>query len=103
MNDRGWQALACRWWISSLYQTNTEAMDIALKKLDLMQRLMLIWDEAALDRVAKIIETEVPELDEDFTAEEIAELDRRRARHMRGEGTSYTMEESILKLRNAGR
>lgn len=78
-------------------------MDIALKKLDLMQRLMLIWDEAALGRVAKAIETEVPEVDEDFTAEEIAELDRRRARHLRGEGTSYTLEESITKLRNSGK
>lgn len=78
-------------------------MDIALKKLDLMHRLMLIWDEAALGRVAKAIETEVPEVDEDFTAEEIAELDRRRARHLRGEGTSYTLEESITKLRNSGK
>lgn len=78
-------------------------MDIALKKLDLMQRLMLIWDEAALGRVAKAIETEVPEVDEDFTAEEIAELDRRRARHLRGEATSYTLEEFIVKLRNSGK
>ena len=78
-------------------------MDIALKKLDLMQRLMLIWDEAALQRVAKAIETEMPEVSEDFTAEEIAELDRRRARHLRGEGTSYTLEESIAKLRQTGK
>ena len=32
-------------------------MDIALKKLDLIERLMHIWDEAALLRVAKVIET----------------------------------------------
>jgi len=78
-------------------------MDIALKKLDLMQRLMLIWDEAALKRVAQAIESEVPEVDEDFTAGEIAELDRRRARHLRGEGKSYTLEESIKKLRDSGK
>jgi hypothetical protein len=78
-------------------------MDIALKKLDLMRRLMMIWDEAALQRVAKVIETEVPGTDEDLTPEEIAELDQRRARHLRGEGTSYTLEESIAKLRNAGK
>ena len=78
-------------------------MDIALKKLDLMHRLMLIWDEAALQRVAKVIETEMPQVSDDFTAEEIAELDRRRARHLRGEGTSYTLEESIAKLRKTGK
>ncbi len=78
-------------------------MDIALKKLDLIQRLMSIWDEAALQRVAKVLEAEVPETDEDFTPEEIAELDRRRARHLRGEGTSYTLEESIKKLRGFGK
>ncbi|MEO7079994.1 MAG: hypothetical protein ABIY71_00660 [Flavobacteriales bacterium] len=78
-------------------------MDIALKKLDLMQRLMSIWDEAALQRVAKVLEAEVPETDDDFTPEEIAELDRRRARHLRGEGTSYTLEESIQKLRDSGK
>ena len=77
-------------------------MDIALKKLDLMHRLMLIWDEAALQRVAKAIESEVPEVDDDFSPDELAELDRRRARHLRGEGTSYTLEESIAKLRKAG-
>ena len=78
-------------------------MDIALKKLDLLQRLMSIWDEAALQRVAKVLEAEVPETDDDFTPEEIAELDRRRARHLRGEGTSYTLEESIQKLRDSGK
>lgn len=75
-------------------------MDIALKKLALIQRLMSIWDEAALQRVAKVIETETPEVDEDFTDEEIAELDRRRARHLSGEGKSYTAEESIRMLRD---
>lgn len=77
-------------------------MDIALKKLDLMHRLMLIWDEAALLRVAKAIESEVPEVDDAFSPDELAELDRRRARHLRGEGISYTLEESIARLRKAG-
>jgi hypothetical protein len=88
-----------------LYQTNQEAMDIALKKLDLVQRLLLIWDEAALQRVAKVIEKEAPEVDQedDFTAEEIAELDKRRAEYLRGEGTSYTAEESLQRLRSGKR
>lgn len=77
-------------------------MDIALRKLDLMQRLMLIWDEAALERVATAIETEMPEADADLTDAEIAELDRRRAEHLRGEGRSYTKEEAIAHLRKAG-
>jgi hypothetical protein len=77
-------------------------MDIALKKLDLMQRLMLIWDEAALQRVATVIEKEVPEVveeDEDFTDEEIAELDQQRADHLSGKTKSYTAEESIRMMR----
>jgi hypothetical protein len=80
-------------------------MDIALKKLDLVQRLLLIWDEAALQRVAKVIEKEAPEVDQedDFTAEEIAELDKRRAEYLRGEGTSYTAEESLQRLRSGKR
>ena len=79
------------------------AMDIALKKLDLIRRLMQVWDEATLQRIAETIEAEVPEADMDMTEEDWAELDRRRARHLRGEGTSYTLEESIAKLRNTGK
>jgi hypothetical protein len=84
-----------------LYRTNQEAMDIALKKLDLVQRLLLIWDEAALQRVAKVIEKEAPEVDQedDFTAEDIAELDRRQARHLSGESKSYTHEEAMRMMR----
>jgi hypothetical protein len=70
-----------------------------------VQRLLLIWDEAALQRVAKVIEKEAPEVDQedDFTAEEIAELDKRRAEYLRGEGTSYTAEESLQRLRSGKR
>ena len=39
---------------------------------------------------------------ENFTPEEIAELERRRARHLRGEGTSYTLEESIQSCATPG-
>ncbi len=43
-----------------------------------MQRLQLIWDEAALLRVQKAIDAEIPtELaDEDLTDEELVELKR---------------------------
>lgn len=76
-------------------------MAIALKKLELMQRLMLIWDEATLARVAKTIEEAVPDAEMDLSEEDWAELDRRRAEHLRGEGKSYTQEEAMGLLRKA--
>ena len=78
-------------------------MDIAMKKLALVQRLLLIWDEAALQRVAKVIEKEAPEVEEedDLTDEDIAELDLRRAHRLSGESKGYTAEESIQMLRAA--
>lgn len=78
-------------------------MDIALKKLDLVQRLLSIWDEAALQRVAKVIEREAPEIveEDELSDEDIAELDKRRARRLSGESKGYTAEESIRMLRAA--
>ena len=79
------------------FRTDHEAMDIAKKKLALVQRLLLIWDEAALQRVAKVIEKEAPEVDEedDLTDEDIAELDQRHSRRLSGESKGYTAEETI--------
>jgi uncharacterized NAD(P)/FAD-binding protein YdhS len=72
-------------------------MDIALKKLELVQRLLSIWDEAALQRVAKVIEKEVPEaspaFEQEVTDEDVAELDAEHEKALRGEGPSYTWEE----------
>ncbi len=76
-------------------------MDIALKKLELMQRLMLIWDEATLARVAKTIEEAVPDAEVEFSDEDWAVLEGRRAEHLRGEGKSYTQEEAMNLLRKA--
>ena len=42
-------------------------------------------------------------VDDDFTAEDIAELDRRRAEYLRGEGTSFTAEGSLKRLRSGNR
>jgi len=69
-----------------IFGQHSLAMDIALKKLDLKQRPMLIWDEATLARVAKTIEEAVPDVEMDFTDEDWKELERRRAEHLRGEG-----------------
>ncbi|MBK9275843.1 MAG: hypothetical protein IPM49_15080 [Flavobacteriales bacterium] len=76
-------------------------MDNALKKLDLIQRLMQVWDEAALQGIAKTIEEEVPEADVDMSEEDWAELERRRAEHLRGKGRSYTKEEAMSVLHAA--
>ena len=43
------------------------------------------------------------QVDDDFTAVDIAELDRRRAEYLRGEGASYTVEESLQRLRSGKR
>jgi len=75
-------------------------MDIANIKLLLMERLMLVWDEASLKRIGNVIETEIQEeVGDDFTDEEIAELDRRQARHLSGESKSYTHEEAMRMMR----
>jgi hypothetical protein len=77
------------------------AMDVALKKLELMQRLMLIWDEASLQRVAKAIETEVPDVNGELPDEDIPELERRRARYLSGESVPLSVEESMRLARKA--
>ena len=43
------------------------------------------------------------QVEDDFTDDEVAELDRRRAEYLRGEGTSYTAEESLQRLRSGKR
>lgn len=43
------------------------------------------------------------QVEDDFTDEEVAELDRRRAEYLSGEGTSYTAEESLQRLRSGKR
>ncbi len=76
-------------------------MDIANIKLTLMERLMLVWDEASLRRIGAAIETEITEEKgmDGYTDEEIAELDRRQARHLSGESKSYTHEEAMRMMR----
>jgi len=76
-------------------------MDIAMKKLDLVQRLLRISDEAALQRVATVIEREAPEeIEEDFTDAEIAEFDEAIAKDERGEVKFHTEEGSIRLIRS---
>ncbi len=77
------------------FTSDPDNMDIANKKLDLIHRLMLIWDEAALQRVATVIEKEVPEIEEDLPEEDLAELERRRTQHLNGETKPHSVEESM--------
>ncbi len=62
-----------------------------------------IADEAALARVAKAIESEVPEVEEDYTDEEVAELERRRARYLSGESKPHSVEESMRRAREGSK
>jgi len=80
-------------------------MDIANIKLTLMERLMLVWDEASLKRIGNAIETEITEeiSEDDYTDEEISELDRRQARHLSGESKSYTHEEAMRMMREGSK
>ncbi|MBS1936669.1 MAG: hypothetical protein JSS84_02505 [Bacteroidetes bacterium] len=66
-----------------------------------MERLMLVWDEASLRRIGAAIETEIAEESgmDGYTDEEVAELDRRQARHLSGESKSYTHEEAMRMMR----
>ena len=76
-------------------------MDIASIKLTLMERFMLVWDEASLKRIGRAIEAEIPEEigEDDLTDEEIAELDRQQALHLSGQTKSYTRVEAIRMMR----
>ena len=78
-------------------------MDSARLKLDLIQRLQLIWDDAALLRVQKAIDAEIPAelLEDEITDEELTELNARRDAARRGEGQGFSREEA-LRLARAG-
>ena len=66
-------------------------MDIAVLKLELVQRMLAIRDIAILDRLRGVIDAEVE--DEDISDAELAELEALRSERLRGEGRSYSWEE----------
>lgn len=74
-------------------------------KLDMLERLAGVKDEALIKRMATMLRKAFPEVmagdDDDLTDEDIAELDKRRARRLSGESKGYTAEESIRMLRSA--
>ena len=73
--------------------------------LDLQTEIMQLLREerntSVLEAIRTLLRRGEVDGDEDFTEEELAELDKRRAAYLRGEGTSITAEESIQRLRSA--
>lgn len=77
-------------------------MDSGAIKLELLERLASIRDEAIIQQMAAMLKKAFPQVMEegpDFTDEEIAELDQQRADHLSGKSKSYTAEESIRTIR----
>ncbi len=71
---------------------------------EIMQMIKDENDTSVLEAIRTLLyRVRQGQVDDDFTAEDIAELDRRRAEYMSGEGTSYTVEESLQRLRSGKR
>ncbi len=81
-------------------------MDIAATKLELIQRLMSVWDEGTLQRVAAFFKKEIPEsLDEEdeISEAEYAAFEEELAKREQGEVKFHTEEESIRLIRSGGK
>ena len=77
-------------------------MDNAAIKLELLERLAGIRDENLIKRIVDLLKEKFPqamEAHEDFTDEEITELEAQRADHLNGKTASYTADESIRMMR----
>ena len=77
-------------------------MDIAAKKLELMQQLMSIVDEKTLDHIAAFFKSEVPDLaeeDAEISDEEYAAFQEEIAKCERGEIQFHTREGSLRMIR----
>ena len=77
-------------------------MDSAAIKLELLERLAGIRDEHMIKQIADLLKKTFPQAmqqEEEFTEEEIAELEAQHADHLSGKIKSYTAEESIRMIR----
>ncbi len=73
-------------------------------RAEIMQMIKDERDTSVLEAIRILLQrVRQGQEDDDFTAEEIAELDRRRAEYLRGDGISYTAEESLQRLRSGKR
>jgi hypothetical protein len=75
-------------------------MENAAIKLELLERLASIQDENMIRQIVDLLKKSFPQaMEEDFTEEEIAELEAQRSDHLSGKTQSYTAEESIRMIR----
>ncbi|MCC6839106.1 MAG: hypothetical protein IT230_03005 [Flavobacteriales bacterium] len=75
-----------------------------MNTLDLQTEIIQLLREerntSILEAIRMLLRREEADMDEDFTPEELAELDAQRAEHLKGESKSYTAEESIRMIRD---
>jgi hypothetical protein len=74
-------------------------------RAEITRMLKDVKDTSVLEQVKVFVREHLKAKDEEegLTADDIAELDERRAEYLRGEGASYTMEESLDLLRSRKR
>ncbi|HRH68073.1 MAG TPA: hypothetical protein PLB89_01070 [Flavobacteriales bacterium] len=74
-----------------------------MSALDLQAEIMQLLREernmSILEAIRMLLLRDEGEVDDDFTAEELAELDAQRADHLSGKSKSFTAEESIRMIR----
>lgn len=68
-------------------------------QIEIIQLLREERNTSILEAIRMLLRREEAEIEEDFTAEELAELDAQRADHLSGKSRSYTAEESIRMIR----
>ena len=66
---------------------------------EIIQLLREERNTSILEAIRMLLRRAEADTDEDFTAEELAELDAQRADHLSGKSKSYTAEESIRMIR----
>lgn len=67
---------------------------------EIIQLLREERNTSILEAIRMLLRRDESDTDEDFTPEELAELDAQRAEHLRRESKSYTAEESIRMIRD---
>lgn len=70
---------------------------------EIIQLLREERNTSILEAIRMLLRREEADTDEDFTAEELAELDAQRADHLSGKSKSYTAEESIRMIREGSK
>ncbi len=76
-----------------------------MNTLDLQTEIIQLLREerntGVLEAIRMLLRRKEEEVEEEFTAEELAELDKRRTSRRKGESKGHTAEESIRMLRAA--